>query len=287
MKILRLLFTFLLIPFLAINIQAQNKKPYTVSADGVKYKLHKDVKGAVAKEGAIVEMNIINRNAKDSVIFNTYETGSPLTLQVGKPEYKGDLMYGMMLLSVGDSATFWFDIDSIRDFEPIPGVLDKGTLMQYTVKIEGIYTAEEFKIHQAQAVKKQLKTDSLAIMKYLSDNKIKNYKRTASGLYYIIDAEGADKKLKPVNGQKVKVHYTGTFLNGKKFDSSRDRNMPLEFSLGIGQVIRGWDEGIALLSKGARGRLFIPSALGYGPQGAGASIPPNNVLIFDVELVDF
>ncbi|RYD77417.1 MAG: FKBP-type peptidyl-prolyl cis-trans isomerase [Sphingobacteriales bacterium] len=261
--------------------------PYETSASGVKYKMHKDVAGRTAVEGDIIEFNLINKNAKDSILFSTYETGSALPLQIMKPEYKGDLMSGFMLLSAGDSATFWLDVDSIRGFEPIPGVLDKGSMMRYSVKINNVYTQEEYKAKMAQAGGEQLKTDTVAIKKYLADNKIKNYSRTAEGLYYVIDTKGPDANAKPGNGKKVKVHYTGTLLNGQKFDSSRDRNQPFEFTLGVGQVIRGWDEGIALLSKGSRGRLFIPSQMGYGPQGAGAAIPANAVLIFDVELLDF
>jgi FKBP-type peptidyl-prolyl cis-trans isomerase len=267
--------------------QTQKTQPYDISANGVKYKMHKDVKGRTATEGDIVEFNLINKNANDSILFNTYETGSCLPLQILQPEYKGDLMSGLSMLSAGDSATFWLAVDSLRDFQPIPGVLDKGTYMRYTVKMLGVYTNEEYKEKLAHAGNEQLKTDTLAILNYLKANNIKNYKRTASGIYYVIDAQGPDASAKPAVGKKVTVHYIGTLLNGQKFDSSRDRDQPFEFTLGVGQVIRGWDEGIALLSKGSRGKLYIPSPLGYGPQGAGAAIPANSVLVFDVELINF
>ena len=87
-------------------------------------------------------------------------------------------------------------------------------------------------------------------------------------------------------GQMVKVHYTGTLENGTQFDSSRGRGQPIEFQLGVGQVIAGWDEGIAQLKVGDKAKLTIPPHLGYGARGAGGSIPPNATLIFDVELVD-
>lgn len=86
-------------------------------------------------------------------------------------------------------------------------------------------------------------------------------------------------------GQTVKVHYTGTLENGTQFDSSRGRGQPIEFQLGVGQVIAGWDEGIAQLRVGDKAKLTIPPHLGYGERGAGGSIPPNATLIFDVELV--
>jgi FKBP-type peptidyl-prolyl cis-trans isomerase FkpA len=89
-----------------------------------------------------------------------------------------------------------------------------------------------------------------------------------------------------MKGQTVKVHYTGTLENGTKFDSSRDRGEPIEFPLGAGHVISGWDEGIAQLKVGDKAKLTIPPSMGYGARGAPPVIPANATLIFDVELVD-
>ncbi|MSQ23615.1 MAG: FKBP-type peptidyl-prolyl cis-trans isomerase [Chloroflexi bacterium] len=87
------------------------------------------------------------------------------------------------------------------------------------------------------------------------------------------------------SGQNVTVHYTGWLTTGQKFDSSVDRGQPFSFPLGAGRVIKGWDEGVATMQIGGKRRLIIPSSLGYGAQGAGGSIPPNAILIFDVELI--
>lgn len=106
---------------------------------------------------------------------------------------------------------------------------------------------------------------------------------TASGLKYIIFEQGAGARA--VSGKTVEVHYTGMLTSGKVFDSSRERGEPIEFLLGSGQVIKGWDEGIALMSVGDKFRLIIPPDLGYGSRGAGEVIPPNSTLIFDVELM--
>lgn len=106
---------------------------------------------------------------------------------------------------------------------------------------------------------------------------------TASGLQYQDIVVGSGDM--PKNGQLVSVHYTGTLLNGTKFDSSVDRGQPLQFTLGQGAVIKGWDEGILSMRVGGKRRLTIPPALGYGAGGYPPVIPPNSILIFDVELL--
>lgn len=106
---------------------------------------------------------------------------------------------------------------------------------------------------------------------------------TASGLQYIELVEGSGET--PQTGQTVRVHYTGTLEDGRKFDSSRDRGQPFEFPIGKGRVIKGWDEGLSTMKVGGQRRLIIPPELGYGARGAGGVIPPNATLIFEVELL--
>ena len=108
--------------------------------------------------------------------------------------------------------------------------------------------------------------------------------RTASGLGYIDEAVGDGAEAQ--RGQTVRVHYTGWLTSGQKFDSSRDKGQPFAFLLGSGQVIRGWDEGVAGMRVGGKRRLVVPAALGYGERGFPGVIPPGATLLFDVELLD-
>ena len=125
-----------------------------------------------------------------------------------------------------------------------------------------------------------LKAEAEAKMEQLAAG----FEKTESGLRYQFIQRGSGKKAE--NGKTVAVHYEGSLENGKVFDSSYPRKKLIEFRLGQGQVIEGWDEGIALLQVGDKARFVIPSDLAYGPSGAGGVIPPHATLIFDVELMD-
>ena len=121
-------------------------------------------------------------------------------------------------------------------------------------------------------------------MKKQMDKIASGYNETPSGLRYKILQEGNGKQA--TKGAGVSVHYKGQLTDGTVFDSSYTRKQPIDFKIGVGQVIAGWDEGILLLKVGDKARFVIPSNLAYGSQGAGGVIPPDATLIFDVELMD-
>jgi len=164
---------------------------------------------------------------------------------------QGDVLESVEIIRVGEEAKNW---NAIEAFVGLKGA---------RLKREAVLKAES-----------EAKMEKLAA----------GFEKTESGLRYQFIQKGDGKQAEA--GKTVSVHYEGSLENGKVFDSSYPRKKPIEFKLGIGQVIEGWDEGIALLKVGDKARFVIPSDLGYGPRGAGGVIPPNATLIFDVELMD-
>lgn len=169
-------------------------------------------------------------------------------------------------------------VDSIRQGD----VMNKVSIVRKGAAAEAFDAAKVFNDYLAEKKRKEEERAALEAAK-LEEFK-KNAQTTPSGLMYISDNLGSGAA--PAPGDTVLVHYDGYLLDGSKFDSSRDRGQPLPFTLGVGQVIRGWDEGIALLKVGGKAKLIIPYGLGYGEQGYPPVIPPRATLVFDVELVD-
>lgn len=139
-------------------------------------------------------------------------------------------------------------------------------------------------LEKEAAEKKRKEEEFAANQQKLVDDLKKEMQVTPSGLYYKITKSNPSGKA-PQAGDMVAVHYAGKLVDGTEFDSSFKRNQPIEIPIGVGQVIRGWDEGIMLLKEGESATLLIPAELGYGTRGAGGVIPPNAWLVFDVELV--
>ena len=149
-------------------------------------------------------------------------------------------------------------------------VVSKESFADEVVKIQAIEQARLAKIHE--------------VLERELENRWPNAEKTSSGLRYVITQEGKGSEM-PKVGTTVTVHYTGTLLDGKMFDSSVKRGEPAQFA--IGQVIEGWNEALVTMKKGEKRTLIIPPELGYGQQGYPGVIPPNSYLVFDVELLDF
>ena len=149
-------------------------------------------------------------------------------------------------------------------------------------------TLDELDAQALERMKQVRKNDSLVLTKYITDSSFVNVRRQPSGLCIVTRKPGTGAL--PGIGQQTSVVYKGTFLNNRIFDQSpldaNGKAVPLKFSLGRGQVIAGWDEGIGLMHKGEKAILLIPSALAYGPSGYRNAIPPDTPLRFDVELTD-
>lgn len=270
-------------------------KEFKALPSGMKYKIIEDKKGdKKAVEGSFVTMHIITK-IKDSVLFNSREANQnkPVETPVTKPQQAGDIMEGFPLLTEGDSVIFQIAVDSLVKGQPMPPFAKSGDLLEFVVKIVTVQTKEEFEKSKAESSKKQLETDDKTIAEYLKANNLTATK-TASGMYYILNTPGAGANA--AHGQDVTMNYTGMLLNGNKFDSNVDPAFqhvePFTFKLGSGQVIAGWDEGVALLNKGAKAKFIIPSTLAYGERAMPGSpnnpdgIPANSVLIFDVEVTN-
>ena len=262
---------------------------YKTTPKGLQYRIIKDNPGRTAQVGDYIRMHMTYRTDKDSVLFSTRDQNAnqPLEIPVTAPQFNGDATEGFAMLSTGDSAEFKMPVDSIFKGQQMPPFAKPGGFIHMFVSVISVMTPEEREKAQAAEASKQNTVDEEKIQAYLKEQKLEA-KKTESGLYYVLETQGDGPKVE--KGKKVEVNYTGMLLNGEKFDSNVDPKFnhvqPFEFTVGIGQVIKGWDEGLQLLNKGGKAKLIIPSSLAYGSRGAGAAIPPNAPLVFDVEVTD-
>jgi FKBP-type peptidyl-prolyl cis-trans isomerase len=266
--------------FVSVNTQAQKMKKLP---SGLEYVMYKDTPGAkFIKDGSYVKMHIRTKIA-DSAMFDSYVMNKekPIEQQL-TAQFLGAFMEGFSLLSEGDSAMLRLPYEKAFKDQPLPPFAKAGDPVSYQIKVFTIKTKEEFEKSKADAAAVQNKIDDKLIRAYIQKNKLKTL-RTTSGIFYSIEKKG--NGVHPVATDKVKVHYKGTTLAGETFDSSYDRGEPVEFPLA--NVIKGWTEGIPLLDEGGKGKLIIPSSLAYGENAPpGSTIKENEVLVFDVELLN-
>lgn len=250
---------------------------------GIYYKFYVQNKDSVqAQTGDVVSM-MYQLALKDSILVSFI----PIEELVQESLYKGDVYDAIRMMHLGDSATFILDADTFFHYMGGENPFDtkelyftfKMTNLMPKAEVDALMQAQEEQ-YKAYVEKYRVAEDSL-MQKYIADNKIK-VAPTATGLYFI--PKKAGKGAQAAIGQKVAVHYVGTLLDGTEFDNSIKRGEPIEFILGQGNVIPGWDEGIAMMKVGEKATLLIPSKLAYGENG-NQVIPPYSPLVFDVELV--
>ena len=264
---------------------------FTKTKTGLMYKIVKDAPGTQkAALGDFMEFHISTRMG-DSVLFDSRKMNNnmPVPYQVAKPAFGGDLSEGLMMLTTGDSAVFLVSVDSVLKMggQALPWMkAGEDQKLQYEIAVTKVQTAAQQQAEKKAMAGKQVEIDEKLLQDYFKANNLKPMK-TPAGLYYTITEKG--KGVMPKTGDKVTMNYTGTTMDGKIFDSNVDpafsHVQPFTFGLGQGQVIKGWDEGIALMPVGTKGVLYIPSTMAYGERSPSAAIPPNAVLIFDVEVV--
>lgn len=260
-------------------------KEYKTTEDGVRYKIICEGEDQTVKPGVgdIMTLDVVFRN-NDTIINQFINTD----IQLIKSVSKGDLWSGFAMMAKGDSITF---IITAKQFYneltgiSIPEGLEDNADIFVDVRMNDFGKEADYLSKKTAEYESREKE---ALSKYLASNNITT-EPSDSGLYFILLEKGNGKKAE--TGKIVVANYTGTFLDGRKFDSSYDRNEPFEFTLGEGQVIKAWDEAFSNMSVGDVATIIAPSKLAYGAQGIQIApgkymIEPYTPLLFDVQLVD-
>jgi FKBP-type peptidyl-prolyl cis-trans isomerase len=261
---------------------------------GLEYRIVDDKsgepKGAIGSYVSIDVTTVI----RDSVIFSTHQQGMPYESMVNEPATAGDIMGVMPFLTKGDSAIAKIAVDSLVMGGQMPPFAKSGEIIEFRIKVRDVQSKEDFEKSMKEKEAKQAAADNQVIEDFIAKSGLTNVQKTESGLRYIITKTGTGANAQA--GQTIKMKYTGRLLDGTAFDSNVDPKFghtdPFTFTLGRRMVIPGWDEGIALLNKGAKATLIIPSTLAYGSQSMPGNanndkgIPANSSLTFDVEVLD-
>ncbi len=295
-------------------LQACNSSSEETTPSGLKYNVVEKGSEGVAPAGSYLMMNMIYKDDADSVWVDTKDSGVPIMIFKEDSVWAkkdGSIQEIFVELGKGDSITFDVlanDLFTKTWQAPLPPTITPETVISFYIGVQDVLDEEGLKAWQQEMQTRQMakmqedaigqKTiDEELIDKFLTENNIEA-QSTASGLRYVITEEG--EGVQPETGQTVEVNYVGHVLNGEYFDTSiksvaeekglyneQREYKPLEFPLGQGAVISGWDEGLALLNKRAKATFYIPSGLAYGPRARSEQIPANSILVFDVELVNF
>jgi FKBP-type peptidyl-prolyl cis-trans isomerase FkpA len=294
---MRISIYFALLSLLALAACNEESKVLKTPS-GVEYINHTSLGGELPQPGDYVYFHAEMSNG-DSTIFSSRSQGATPFMQIPEASATNQppnpLSEVLALLSEGDSATVIINIDTLP--QKPPG-FENTDVLYYYVSVDEIMDKEQYREKQeAEIAEKQAATEALKARKEEVYNQtveqLEAYKagslgdqlqETDSGLKYVILEDGTGPDANP--GNTVDVHYYGMLTDGKEFDNSFGRGQAFNLTLGQNRVIRGWEEGLALLKEGSKAILFIPYELGYGEQGAPPNIPGKSELVFYVEILD-
>jgi len=247
------------------------------TSSGLRYVITQQGGGIRAESGDKIVAHYTGKFPGGEIFDSSVPRGTPLTFNLGKGQVIKGWDEGFTLLKEGDKATL------IIPYQLAYGA--GGRPPQIPPKATLIFDVELLEVHEpVVAVPYELEVERRCLFFFKKNVKLEEV-TTETGLKYYVVQEGAGDC--PEKGTKVVVHYTGYLEDGSTFDSSVEREQPFEFTIGQGRVIKGWDEGVAMMKIGEKRRFIIPPELGYGQRGYDNLIPPGATLIFDVELLNY
>ena len=272
---------------------------YKTSDRGYKYKVVREGKGPGFQNNQFILMNMAYYYEDDSLLFTSSDREVPVSMQFIDTLWddRGQIYHGLKSLKVGDSAIFKVKCSDLYEVSfrgNIPYGLNPNAEITVQIGIIDMLDQTRFRMWQGSLLQsRQEKIRERRAQQFLEDINLIDIHLEAegiipmeleSGIRYVIKNPGSG--FRPEDGDRIRMHFTGYLLDGTKFDSSSDKEEPFEYVLGTGNVIKGWDESVAIMSEGAKYTFYVPSALAYGETGHGNLIVPNSVLVFDIELME-
>lgn len=282
--------------FFVLFLQACQKNPYPgydQTENGLYYKIVDGAEGNLPAEGDYLKVEATYATLSDSIIFDSRSEGMPIWIPISKSAFHGDIMEGLAMLSVGDSASFVVRADTFFQLtigaDMVPILPNNDSMMYVNIRVLDVKTQNEFAMEQeilSRELEKEYEAlrekESSDLKEYLRINNI-TAKPEPSGLILMVEQPGQGPMLKA--GQKVRVHYTGMLIDGQIFDSSMGAE-PLEVVVGSPKLIDGFNEALQLLNVGAKATAIMPSSIAYGRSDMRSPIPPFATVIFDLKIVE-
>lgn len=288
---IQLLLIITVVLFAACDSKNKTKDGFTILKNGLQVKMNEDKSGPTADSGYISKIHV-KYSIGDTTLFDSHKAGKGEAVMqpISAPKVLGDLMEGFKQLSEGDKATFRVSSDSFfKAGQPRPPFIDSGAMAVWEIEVVELKSPEDVEKEKKEIAEKEEKT----LEDFAKNNGMASAKKTASGLRILVTKEGNGELVG--SGREATMKYTGTLLDGTKFDSNVDPKFkhtdPFTFIVGRGMVIKGWDEGVAALKVGSKAKLLIPSAIAYGPNARPGNelnptgIPANSPLLFEVEVL--